>query len=235
MTAANVFARTSGAWLFFDTASYDDDGFVRGFGPKVATSDRLSLAIGLCGRPPVDWLQNITAWLDDQPLQADAIAGLPSLLSSLSANASAAPNRARWWERRAWKTGTPANVPGIRLLVAWWNAEKGIGEGGVITDVDDLGPAYLPFKLHSVTNLTSPSPDFGAWFDFDDDLALGLDFDPVSDGATLGEFERRQPNERGGYRVGGAFERWHVHADGIDRETVLQWPDRIGRPIKVAA
>jgi hypothetical protein len=196
MTASNAFARSDGAWLFYDTATYDDDGFIRKLGTKVVSNDRMRLAIGFCGRVPRDMQEEASAWLDAQPSQADA------------------------------------NKPGIRLLVAWWDIK---GHCAVISNDDELGSDFPPFVLHTVRNVTSPAPEFGQWFDFDDDLGAGYDFVPIRDGAMLGELERRQPNDSGGYRVGGSFERIHVHADGIDRATVVQWHDRIGRPIRIGA
>lgn len=234
MTAANAFARADGAWLFFDTAVYDRDGFVLSMGSKIVASDRLGLAIGLCGLVPPNRNAIIAELLARQPDQAVALESLPDLTRTLSCP-TGLPDRAPLWRRLIWKTPAPSCKPGITICAAWWDAEEGCGMAGIVTDTADLGPNYPPFTLHGVRNMTSPRPDFGDWFDFNDDLRAGLDFDPMRDGAALGALERRQPNERGGYRVGGAFERVRVHADGIDRETVLRWPDRIGRPIKVAA
>lgn len=234
MTAANAFARADGAWLFFDTAAYNDDGFVVSMGSKIVSSDRLHLAIGICGRVPANRNAIIVSWLARQSDQADALANLPDLARSFS-DPIAYPNRAPLWRRLIWKTPPMTCEPGITLCAAWWDAEEGRGMAGIVTDTADLGPNYPPFILHGVRNMTSPRPDFGDWFDFNDDLRAGLDFDPMRDGSNLGEMERRQPNARGSYRVGGCFERVHIHAGGIERDTLIHWPDRIGRPIRVAA
>ena len=236
MTAANVFARADGAWLFFDTAVFDDDGFVRGFRSKVVTSDRLLIGIGVCGRIAPTASERISDYMTAQPDQSAALATTPELLATLKRDAASVhPAPASRWERLLWR-GAPSDQAGaISILIGWWDGEEDCGRAGVITDVDDLGPDYPPFQLHEIRNMASPSPQFGDWFDYDDALGMGLDFQPERDGETLAGFERREPNSRGGYRVGGSFERFHIHAGGIDRATVASWPDRIGRPIKVTA
>lgn len=235
MTASNIFARENGTWLFFDTAVYDDDGFVRRFESKVEVSQSLRMAIGVCGRLAPNRNDRIRSFLATQPSQSDALAAIPALLSDLASDVDDGDNRARWWERWLWKSRPPVNEPGIRLLVGWWDSAAARGAAGVISNVDDLGPAYPPNVLNTARIVTSPSPDFGDWFDYDDHLGEGLTFDPKRDGAALAAFERAHPNQGRGSRVGGSFERFHVHAGGVDRETIVTWPDRIGRPIKLTA
>lgn len=233
MTAANAFARDDGAWLFFDTAIYDDDGFVRSLRSKVVACDRLRLAIGACGRVPRGWDGKISEWLHAQGSQADALENAPALIAGLMAFDPLALNRAPLWRRLIWKTTGPVVKPGIRLAFAWWNEDASRGETAIITSDDEFGAAYPPMELHPINTITSPRPAFGEWFDWHDDLGMGLDFQPERDGRALGEMQRREP-QPGGCRVGGMFERYHIHATGIDRAVIVTWPDRIGRPIKVA-
>ena len=92
MTAANVFSRPDAAWLFFDTACFDDAGWITRFEPKVFCSDRLRLAIGLCGRINPNakgWLQG---WLAGQETQRDALEGLPKALAVVQSLLASAPN-----------------------------------------------------------------------------------------------------------------------------------------------
>lgn len=234
MTAANVFAREGGAWLFFDTAVYDDDGYILSFRSKVVPCERLMLAVGVCGLVPSTVNAIIGGWLDRYPTQQAVLADAPALLAEISAAIPDTANRAPLWRRLIWGAPKLPRLTGLRLAFAWWDRDGQQGRAGIITSDDEFGPAYPAGELHPVNTVTSPKPALGEWFDWDDDLQLGADFVPDRDGAALGQMQRLEPNPRG-CRIGGTFERFHVHAGGITRAAVAEWPDRIGRPIKVAA
>ena len=133
-----------------------------------------------------------------------------------------------WTEGKVARDGDFVEIP---LMLADASAVKAYDSG----EARELSGGYPPNVLNTVRTVTSPSPDFGDWFDYDDHLGEGLTFDPMRDGAALAAFERAHPNQGRGSRVGGSFERFHVHAGGVDRETIVTWPDRIGRPIKLTA
>lgn len=233
MTAANAFSRPDAAWLFFDTAFYDAAGWITRFKSKVACSDRFRLAIGVCGRTPPNCEIVIQHWLDEQPTQRAALEGLPELLATLGNAADAAPSYTHRWRWRIWSwlAGVPLlMVPGIRLSVAWWDYGNQCGQAAIITDErDDLDGGYPPGVLHPVRGVSSPSPRDAHW-----QWPKG-EFDPETDALTLAERQRRTPNDGGGYRVGGAFESYRVHAGGIDRTIVCEWLDRVDEPIRLAA
>ena len=101
MTAANAFSRPDAAWLFYDTAFFDDSGWIVRFEPKVICSDRLRLAIGICGRINPDaslWLQG---WLARQETQREALDGLARALTTVGSQLDGAPkHRIYRWRMR---------------------------------------------------------------------------------------------------------------------------------------
>ena len=217
MTAMNAFARDDGAYLIADTAAYHHDGRVLAFREKVVTDARLAMMIGICGRTARDVEDRIEAWLATQPEQATAFARLSAFLCQLVDEADEADD------------GEAGDLPdGIRLTLAWWDADAQEGRCAIMASTPDLAGGAEPFTLRPVRTLFMPA--LGAV-----DPWPGHSFDPEADGLALSEHQRRCDHGDGRARVGGQMILYRVDANGITSREICRWPDLIGRPVMVAA
>lgn len=214
MTAANAFARQDAAWLIADTAGYNHDGRIVAFGSKISSRADLRVAIAHSGRCAIDAPEEKDGWLAAQTSQRAVLDGLPELLAMLSEHDAEA--QANGAERIA------GPIPaGLRLLIAWWDADAQRGRAATMTNVDaSRMPAYTLRTLGTIF-----SPPIGA------DRWVAHTFDPEADARALADRQRAFRDDRGIIRVGGAFEAVRVHAGGIERREVTRWNDRLGRVI----
>jgi hypothetical protein len=113
---------------------------------------------------------------------------------------------------------------GIKLVLAWWDRAAECGRAGIMVSDTTLAPGIKPFSLRLVRTMFSPP--------LTDDPWPGNSFDPRRDAASLAERQRLEVDERGIERVGGAFDAYRAHAQGIERYTVTEWSDAIGKPIR---
>lgn len=217
MTAMNAFVRDDAAYLIADTAFYHHDGRVLAFGEKVVTDARLGIMIGICGRTGEEDADRIEQWLADQPDQLTAFARLSALLCVLADDATGAD---------CFDSGP---IPeGIRLTVAWWAPFNNKGRCAIIASTPELAGGAEPFELRQLRSLFMPAlGELDPW--------PGHSFDPDADVAALADYQRRAGHDDGKPRVGGQMILYRVDPNGITSREICRWPDRIGRPIMVAA
>jgi hypothetical protein len=215
MTAMNAFARDGGAYLIADTAAYHHDGRIMGFYEKVVTDARLAMMIGICGRAAREVEDRIEAWLADQPDQTTAFARLSAFLCQLVDEAEEEDD------------GEAGDLPdGIRLTLAWWDADAQEGRCAIIASTPDLAGGAETFALRPVRTMFMPALE-GA------DPWPGHSFDPETDALALAEHQRRCDHGDGRARVGGQMILYRVAADSITSRELRRWSDLIGRPIMV--
>jgi hypothetical protein len=222
MTAVNAFARADGGWLLVDTASYDHYGNILAIKGHVGHEGKVAVSVGHCvaiatsGRVAERAVEDIEGWLDQQPDQAAALGNIAELLRVLlSFDAEASANGAE-------QVSGPIPA-GIKLALAWWDHEARRGATGIIVSDTALAPGLEPFRLAKIGTMFSPPLIGDPW--------PGHTFDPRNDAERMAKLQRCVPDEDGIYRVGGAFEAYRVHADGIEHATVVRWRDSLGKPI----
>jgi hypothetical protein len=214
MSAGNLFARPSGAWLVSDTAWYADDGTVMAMSRKVASSDRLRMAIGITGHAPGDVQHVLQAWLLVQPDQLTAVAGLPRVLRLLDADDASGRHSI-----------CGPQPPGILLCIALWDIVADAAKVAIMGSVERLSAGAPPFSLRPLKTMFSPA--------LADDRWPGHSFDPVTDCEQLARLQRASCHEHGGSRVGGEFVAWRAHRGGVESRVVCSWPDRLGHKIQL--
>jgi hypothetical protein len=215
MTAMNAFARPDAAWLLADTAQYDDAGNIIGTGSKIATSERLSTAIGISGRNAEGALVDIDRWMDAQTDQPALLASLPALVGLLV-----------YLDQEAVANGALTDNPipeGLRLTVAVFDQSARRGRCAIIGSTQGMASGGEASALRPVGTLFSPPLPRDPW--------PGHTFDPDQTAVDLAVFQRSLADERGIFRVGGSFEAVRVHSGGIERREIFRWDDEIGRTI----
>ena len=209
MTAASLFVTPGAAFVLADQASFHDDGTVLAIGSKVSISNRLHLAMTSAGAGYHGMRTELHTWLDGFDRQDDVLAGLPDLTSRLLASMIAGTTTA---EREA--NPIPAF---LQFYVALWSDARDQPEAYIVgTAGGTFGSGYPVGRLAGVSQLVSPPVDLG-----------GDEFTPAKAGQIV-DAQRRTPDDRGIFRVGGGAELVEVRADGVTRRVVRKWPDRIG-------
>jgi hypothetical protein len=213
VTALNLWTDRVAAYFLTDTAAYDRTGVVAAFDTKVAVSSRHRIAIARNGAAVPGTSAKITAWLEQQSSQYQAIAAVPGLIASLAV------------ELRETRGDLPSDcyyVPPFSLyLVAAWSIEHGRPLCCVIANGQAaLPPKMAPGMLHPIGSYLSP-PVVGQGF-------------PSSrrQAARFIQAQRLQPDEMGNFSIGGCAELTTVDADGARTELLHAWPDKINRPIR---
>lgn len=216
MTAANLFARDGAAYIMADTCYFADDGSVCGFRSKIHSSDRLKLAVSTAGRASYETPVLIEGFLAAQSDQSSAVANLPKLTEILHE------------DTHALDLDFPLDLPlpeGMRVFVALFDVAAKRGRCLAIASTDGaFGTAYRAYTPVNVVTMFSPPLSSDPW--------PGHSFDPERDAIALADTQRRLPDDRGIYRVGGEFEVAKVSAEGIERRSVRRWPhDKKNRKI----
>jgi len=214
MTAWNAFARDDGAWLIADTGGFHADGRVLRFQSKIVANKRLNLAITQAGRLETNAVVDIADWLDSQPDQRTALAGLPNLLRRLVA-----------FDQEAQANGAAKSSgdhpEGIKLAVAAWNHESQKAAVVIVASTTDLGvPPFAPRRTKTVF---SPTLSHKPW--------PGHSFEPCRHAQTLARLQRAERFHDDTCRVAGEMEAVRVGPRGIEWFTICKWPDRVGRKV----
>jgi hypothetical protein len=213
VTALNLWTDSAAAYFLTDTAAYDRTGVVAAFDTKVAVSSRHRIAIARNGAAVPGTSAKITAWLDQQSSQHQAIAAVPALIASLA------------YELRDTRGDLPSDcyyVPPFALyLVAAWSIEHGRPLCCVIANGQAaLPPKMAPGMLHPIGSYLSP-PVAGQGFPSNRRQA-----------DRFIQAQRLQRDELGNFSIGGSAELTTVSADGVQVVRLCTWPDRVGRRIR---
>ncbi len=215
MTAANLFAGPAAAYLLADQGGYADDGTLLAIFSKVSASAELKLALSTSGRSYTGSHDMISAWLATQTSQDEVLQSLPGLADEILAECE-------------YNEPDSAIPPFVQFFVALWSDRRNQPELYVCgTPGCMLAPPYRPGTVVGVQRVYSPRVDPRFYHDGSDD--------PEAAALRLINEQRTTPDERGIYRVGGGAELVTVRADGIERRTIISWPDRIGEKIEPAA
>lgn len=213
MTACNAFLAHGAAHLLTDTAWFNDRQRVHKFSSKVVTSERLRIAVGETsegcypyGRSDRSPQAAASRLLEKAGTQKEALDALP-------AAAEAAFNDLR----------IAGQDPSFRLLVALWRLDWREPETYLICCPKFRSSQCRPFTLNRFSNIiTPPVPAPPDW--------TGADV--RSEAIRLIEAQHFELFDDGTYRVGGSAELTTVDASGIHTETIVRWPDRVGRKIE---
>ena len=210
------------AYLLTDGASFDAQHNVRQIGSKVLELPTHRMAIGWSGYLMIEDLQ--AAVIAAGITQADVFLALPAIVRDLAfAN-----------EAVGVRDGVP--TPPVYLLIALWNEARNEPQLWAVDSCTTLlGPRYTPFTHVQLRAKFALHPDeqaaaFGRQIKPTDPA----NFDVRRDGVTMIETERAKPFEGGHYGVGGFVELTSVTVDGVTKETLLQWNDKIGHRINPA-
>lgn len=221
MSAANIVLTRDAAYLFADQGTYHHDGAILYAGRKIATCDRLRIAVSHAGLGHAGFNNEVAAFLDGFASAEDALAGLPGLIvKTLDDLETGLQNDTH---------EIAGNLPRIlEFYVALWSHERNRAEGYIIGSQGcTFGPGYEPLSIRGVSRLLSPP--LGPDFEFPEP------FDGPRDGLDLLQRQRLIPDDRGFYRVGVAAEMVKVTAAGIERRILHTWgEDRVGSPIRPA-
>lgn len=212
MTACNVLAAPDAAYLLTDTAILDPRGRVWHLHPKVVHCERLRIAAAITG--DVNTFENddgqlasplgaVEGVFADAETQRDALAALPAALEDAYAAVAEA-------------SGGTGN---FLIMVALWDLVGDEAQAYIVVSpgVTQM-PGAAPFQLLRFMEFLSPGAPGG----FADPLALI-------------EAQRRKKAETGSvagfHTIGGEGRLMRIDGNGITIETIVRWPDRIGRAI----
>ena len=219
MTALTGLVQPGGAYLLTDGASFDTDHHVLQIGSKVVELQEQRMAIAWSGYVMIADLEAGVVMAGDT--QAEIFAALPDIVRGLARSNVAVGLR----------DGVP--TPFVRLLIALWDAAAGEPQLWAIhSTAEGFGPRYTPFAPVRLRQFGALGPDRqAALFGRPVDQADPASFDVRIDGLTLLEAERAEPFEGGHYAVGGFAELTTVTAQGVVKETLHHWNDKIGHRI----
>ena len=230
MSAINVVKRRSDAFVIADSIAYDKNGVLTLFESKLTTLEHLHAVIGCRGtmlarRVIVPEISVAFTSFDD------LIAGVESWLRD-------------FWRDFVW-TYPVADDTSNELTIAGWSRARGAPAVFTILTKDIPQNRYhkTGFQLYELEQLIVTQPDV---FQEDYDAAVKAggynpqttvrDVDPATHGALLLELQRQRehliPSGEFRYMVGGVCEMATITADGIAMQTIGEYPDAIGEPIK---
>lgn len=217
MTAINLIPQADAAYLMSDQAALCHDGILHVIGSKVLIAPHISVAMGSSGL----FLHDETLfadWLAECTDQQAFLSGLPRILK-------------QWMdELETGIAGQEIEIAGDiaffrQLYIAMWSKQRDRAEAMVIGSAKGtFGPGYKPYSVKSVSRVIQPS--LGPSFEITGRVTPSL-------ARAIFERQRRSPDDRGIYRVGGAGDLVAVTRDGISRSVVVRWHDKIGAPIRL--
>lgn len=213
MTACNVFAAPDAAYLLTDTAILNPLGQVWHFHSKVAQCERLRIAAALTGDVNVFELDDgrlasplgaVEDVFEAAASQRDVLAALPAALEDTYSALHEMSDGA----------GTFA------VMIALWDMTANEAQVYVARSpgAEQLA-AFPPFELTRMVEMVSPGVEVSS-----------------ADPLALIEAQRREKAETGSvagfHTIGGEGRLTRIYRDGITTETIVKWPDRIGRTIE---
>jgi hypothetical protein len=220
MTAISAVATASGAYLMSDSATYNHEGIVTRFSPKVVTFPHLSLAVAVTGA--VRNGDEVVRIIREFGSYDEVMSGIADAIRDA-------------WECGAFDVGDD-EANHLHVVLAGWSHERKRGEVCYVSTTDNLGhPAFTPSNKTSII-----SPSIGE----DGMQAIGV---MTPDGkikcgpdeflTKVIEYQRGMPwpvpghAEAVKYIVGNSADLTVVNAAGITQRVVLRWTDKIGAPI----
>ena len=210
MTACNALLRPEAGYLFTDTAFYDTAGNVLGYGDKVVYSDEHTMAIACVGAVAPNRLTPLIHALatgQETITQAEMIQALPGLVRVLHAEAL--------------KLDGYRADPHLMLVAMYWDFTAGEPRAFAVSS-GGKQPMAGPFVLAEITGYSTPEVPAG--------LPRGsgpLDpsLDPRTDAVTILEAQRAVRLPDGTGMVGGEGQMFVITPNGIERQTIVRWPE----------
>lgn len=215
MTAVVSFKSADTAYLATDTAHIRTDGTIHSFAPKALAwpTHRIAIAAqGFSDALPL-MLQKTPEW--NKPVnQAGILAAVPDALRC-----------ARHWARQSMPEREPTGLNEVHLWLALFcAADQRPKLLTVATGPMESMPDLQPYTLTEHDGLASPAVDMTAV------IPTGWRGSADQAAARILEAQRRGASAfiPGANIVGGEGELWTIDADGIDREIVIRWPEKVG-------
>ena len=220
MTASSVFVANDAAYLLTDTAvmSPHKSGVLWKLAPRVVQSERLKIAVALTGESNVfEWegglvspLGEVGALFEASGNQQEALEAFPHVLENTDRMFSELSN----------------GSCNFRLTIALWSNSG--PRGYFLCSKVNCLPGVEPFTLVPLkAEFVYPSVELQV-----DPERLATD---TSEAVAMIEAQRRKRRPEGScaghFTIGGEGQLTRVDRHGITTETLVRWPDRIGRKI----
>jgi hypothetical protein len=225
MTAINAVAHSTGAYLMTDSATYNQEGIVTRFSPKVVTFPHLSLAVAVTGAAVNG--EHVARMIREFASYEEVMAGIAEAIREA-------------WECEFFDVGDE-EASHLHVTLAGWSQAKKCGEVCFVSTTEQ--PGYPAFTKSSSNAFLSPDIGEDGWKAID---VRGRDGKLIKCGpdeylTKIIEYQRTMPwpvpghAETVKYIVGNSADLTVINAAGITQRVVLRWADKIGEPIDPSA
>lgn len=228
MSLANIIMQPPTGYLITDSGWFERDGRLAYLMPKVLHFPNMRMAISCRGQH--DMLAGILRELRSFERQRGSTNGgeVVAAFADLYFAATIAQ-------------GVPSS--GIEnacdMQMVWYDPARKRATGHLICNITDHMPGLPPFTLQRVSCSLSSKIDPDAPLGRPQDVTDPGQFDIRKDGRTLVDAQRREgwtvPGRPFGYYVAGDVHLTTIDEAGVRCETLISWPDEIGKKIAVDA